>query len=183
MYKRQTLGGSSLRDLTTTVQSGDVQKSFTVLANSNQFSYGEDQFLVNLGCGGSGQRQLAVTFTKTGRFSLQGLQLYASSMEQYPAQTAALAQEGLEQTQYSGNRITGTATVSSQKLLCISIPYSAGWSAKVDGKPAELVEANGMFLGLLLEPGEHHIELNYRTPGLTAVSYTHLDVYKRQVEN
>ena len=51
-------------------------------------------------------------------------------------------------------------------MLCITIPYSDGWSAKVDGQNVKIYKANGMFMGILMTPGEHKIELNYMTPGL-----------------
>ena len=66
------------------------------------------------------------------------------------------------------NSLTGEITVSEPKVLVIQIPYSEGWSATVDGQPAELLRANTAFLGLELEPGSHTIELHYRTPGLAA---------------
>lgn len=62
--------------------------------------------------------------------------------------------------------MTGTVDFSKDKILCLSIPYSAGWSAKVDGKPAKLLEANVLFMALPLKQGHHQIELRYMTPGL-----------------
>ena len=64
--------------------------------------------------------------------------------------------------------MTGTISVSENKLLCLSIPWSEGWTAYVDGQEAELFPANTMYMGLALEAGDHTIELSYCTPGLKA---------------
>lgn len=53
-------------------------------------------------------------------------------------------------------------------MVCIAVPYSDGWSAKVDGKNAKIYKANGMFMGVLMKSGKHKLELNYVTPGLKA---------------
>jgi len=54
------------------------------------------------------------------------------------------------------------------KLLCLPIPYSAGWEAFVDGKKADLYKANLMYMALDLDTGSHSIVLKYHTPLLTA---------------
>ena len=50
----------------------------------------------------------------------------------------------------------------------VTLPYSAGWTALVDGKPAPVLLANGRYLGLDLSAGHHEIELHYATPYLRA---------------
>ena len=40
--------------------------------------------------------------------------------------------------------------------------FAAGWRAQVDGVPAEMVQANGLFRALRLVPGRHRIEMTYR---------------------
>ena len=58
--------------------------------------------------------------------------------------------------------------MSKDKILCMSIPYSPGWSATVDGKPATILKGNIMFMALALPKGHHKIEFSYCTPGLKA---------------
>ena len=66
------------------------------------------------------------------------------------------------------NRISGEIQLDQAKALCITIPYSEGWTATVDGVETELKRANTMFMEMELEPGSHEIVLTYRTPGLAA---------------
>lgn len=42
-----------------------------------------------------------------------------------------------------------------------------GWSATVDGESAPVVRANGLFVGVLVPAGTHHVELAYRPDGLS----------------
>jgi hypothetical protein len=51
-------------------------------------------------------------------------------------------------------------------LLVIAEQWDPGWSASVDGRPAEVVLADGMFLGVEIGPGRHDVELRYTAPGL-----------------
>lgn len=48
----------------------------------------------------------------------------------------------------------------------MSIPYRAGWEAYVDGKKADIMQANTMFMAIQMGPGEHTVMLKYHTPGI-----------------
>ena len=52
------------------------------------------------------------------------------------------------------------------KVLFLSIPYSSGWKARVDGSPVKIQCANIGFMAIPLEAGEHFVELVYITPGM-----------------
>ena len=51
-------------------------------------------------------------------------------------------------------------------MLCITVPYSEGWSVTVDGKETPVYQLNTMYCGIYLEPGEHTLQMNYETPYL-----------------
>ncbi len=44
--------------------------------------------------------------------------------------------------------------------------WSPGWSATVDGSSVPIVRADSLVRAVRVEPGEHLIEMHYRTPGL-----------------
>jgi len=81
---------------------------------------------------------------------------------------AARCEEALENVQLSMNRIDGDITVSKDKLLSVSMLHNSGWRVFVDGKEAPLCKVNGLFLGVQLPAGTHHVRFTYRTPWLTA---------------
>ncbi len=77
-----------------------------------------------------------------------------------------LKRHTLKNIQYKENMLKGTFQTDKDRMLCVTIPYSKGWSAKVDGQNAKIYKANGMFMGIFMTSGEHKVELNYMTPGL-----------------
>lgn len=86
------------------------------------------------------------------------------SYASYVADATALRADTLHMTAHSQNHIAGEITLQARKLLFFSIPYDRGWRATVNGKPARLLKVNVGFMGLLLEPGRHEIQLNYFPP-------------------
>ena len=50
--------------------------------------------------------------------------------------------------------------------MFLSIPYSDGWNAKVDGKEVELLQADTAFMAVKVDSGLHNIVLEYETPYL-----------------
>jgi hypothetical protein len=74
-------------------------------------------------------------------------------------------------------RILARASLSQDGYLVITEAGGPGWRASVDGQPAELLRANGIFQAVWLPAGEHVVELMYDPPSLRlglAVSGTSL---------
>lgn len=76
-----------------------------------------------------------------------------------------LNDEELEVTDYSSTDLKGTVTALNDGLLFLSIPYSEGWTAYVDGKEQEITPIGDAFIGLELDAGKHDIELKYSPEG------------------
>ena len=72
----------------------------------------------------------------------------------------------LEEVVQGCNHLSGTIKADEPQILLLTIPYSEGWSAQVDGEPAKLMRADTAFTAIDLPAGEHRIELRYMTPGL-----------------
>ena len=89
---------------------------------------------------------------------------FTCDFDGYEEQIKKLAAEHLESVEMADNRISGTITVSENKLMCISLPHSPGWRAYVDGKEVEILKTDLAFMGLELEAGTHTVELRYFTP-------------------
>ena len=82
--------------------------------------------------------------------------------------TEKLGEEPLTDIQMEVDEIRGRVSLSKDKVLLLSIPYSTGFTAYVDGEKAELKKANTMYMALELSKGEHEIRLTYKTPYSTA---------------
>jgi hypothetical protein len=64
-----------------------------------------------------------------------------------------------------GHFLVHTVTPGRQ-LLSISERYDDGWTATIDGRPASPVRVNADFLAVVVDGGEHSVELRYRPKAL-----------------
>ena len=87
-------------------------------------------------------------------------------MDHFDLYCSQLKENVLEDIELETNTISGQISLEESKALCIAIPYSSGWSAKIDGKDTQILCADDMFIGLMLSPGKHQIELRYMSPYL-----------------
>ena len=144
---------------------GDVTKNIYVYTNRHNFYRGYDDYLCNLGYAGYTQ-SVTLQFPAVGTYSMDELYVVCQPLDQLDAQTEALKENVQEDLRFSDNRISGTISLQEPKMLVLSMAYSKGWSALVDGKAQEVKQVNDMYPGLELSPGAHTIELRYRTPYL-----------------
>jgi uncharacterized membrane protein YfhO len=89
-------------------------------------------------------------------------------------------QGSLKISMHSQNNIKGDVEFDKRKLLFFSIPFDKGWNATIDGNKAELLQANIGFMGMMIDPGKHHVELSYTPPFLRIsliISLTGLIIY------
>lgn len=149
-----------------TVTCGDISKSAVAKSTDNNWYFGRENYLFNLGYSGEERTSCTISFPKKGTYHLDDIQVYALPMDKYPKYVEALRAEPLENIEFGTNRVSGTVDLSQNKILCMSIPYSIGWSAKVDGEPVKVLRGNYMFMAIPLLKGHHEIELIYCTPGL-----------------
>ncbi len=144
-----------------------------ILPGDEQFYSGRQDFLLNSYTITKELTSIVVTFPAAGIYHFDEFSVISEPLASYKSKVAALSAESLEKVEISQNassfvspRVTGEITVSGNKLLCLTIPYSEGWKAYVDGTPVTLEKVNIMFSGLWLTSGQHTIELRYETPGL-----------------
>lgn len=78
-----------------------------------------------------------------------------------------LAKNAMKMESFSHNKIKGSIQLEKESLVFYSIPYDEGWSVKVDGKHVKTYKVNIGMMGILLPPGSHQIQLNYRPPFYT----------------
>lgn len=63
---------------------------------------------------------------------------------------------------YSPERIVIRTTSDAAALLVLADADYPGWTATVDGAPAEIVRTNVLLRGVAVPPGEHDVEMRYR---------------------
>ncbi len=62
--------------------------------------------------------------------------------------------------------VSGTVTADKPSTLLISLPYEKGWTATVDGKPAEIGKIGGALIAIDVTEGTHTVEIRYQPEGL-----------------
>lgn len=80
----------------------------------------------------------------------------------------ATGQENVCIVEYSHNRlvIETFSPVKSRQLLLVTDTWYPGWEARVDGKPVELLRADGALRALVLTEGRHRVEMFFRPRSL-----------------
>ena len=63
------------------------------------------------------------------------------------------------------NGLYGSITNDDKTVLFLSIPYNNGWSAYENGEQLEIIKVNKGLMGIVLEPGEHYINLSFTPNG------------------
>lgn len=80
----------------------------------------------------------------------------------YEQSVAKLHKNELWLEEWSDTSMKGSITVDSKKLLYLSIPYNKKWTYLADGEKVQAERVNYAFTGIVLEPGEHEVEVQFR---------------------
>ncbi|MEG0072400.1 MAG: YfhO family protein [Raoultibacter sp.] len=127
---------------------------------------GKSTWLSNLGYSSKPQSTITMTFSQAGEYRFKGIDVVCQPMHAFNDRVDALGESVMENIEVGTNQITGSIDLQEKKALYLSIPYSSGWTAYLDGQQVPIKKANTAFMALELEAGHHDIKLVYMTPGL-----------------
>lgn len=147
---------------------GEKNRKFVYCQPKDDYYLNIHNFVFNLGYSAEPQQEVKLTFSKRGVYSFDELGIYGQTFEEFPSQIEKLKQDVWDDVHFGINRVSGTVDFSADKLLLISIPYTDGWKAFVDGHLVPILRGNIMNMALPMEKGKHQIELVYETPMLKA---------------
>lgn len=102
------------------------------------------------------------------RMLLDFMGVYALDMDVLSDLSDSFYDQQMTDVRWTDTRITGSVETEEDQILFLSVPYDGGWLVTVDGKPASVEKALGIFLGIRLSPGTHQVELTYRPVGLVS---------------
>lgn len=160
-YQYQDKNQAKLR-----LRAGGAERVLTLKNNRNNFYAGIDDFLVNLGDFKEPVEEIRLTFPDRGSYSYDSITVVSQPMGKQLAYAGQRGEEVLENITFPTNQIQGEISLSGDRILFLSVPYSTGWRAWVDGESAELKRANTFGMALELSEGKHQVTLAYRTPYL-----------------
>ena len=148
-------------------QCNNIRSQASLQQPENKFYWGQKDVLLSLGSKQTGEQIIKIIFSNKGKYQIEDFQVICHNMKDLEQQVAKLTDNQLENVDMNeSNEISGDIRVDSEKILTFGIPFSSGWKVLVDGKEQELLKVNTMWSGVLLNKGEHKIELIYSTPGI-----------------
>ena len=109
--------------------------------------------------------EIQLFFDKSGEYMVDNIEIYSQKTEKLYDRCV-----GIESPEHQINSY-GTYTDIDLKAdedgyLFLSIPYSVGWHAKVDGVDTDVIKADYGFMAIKTLEGNHNIQIRYCTPGL-----------------
>ncbi|OYS86098.1 YfhO family protein [Limosilactobacillus reuteri] len=115
-----------------------------------------------------GKLPTSLTFqpSKLGTYKLKYRVVAEKIDNNYYREVKTLQRHRLEDVKFKRNQVQGTIKTTRPGVLTSSIPYSTGWSVKVNGKKATTLRTNQAFLGVYLPAGTHHVTFSYELPGI-----------------
>ncbi|WP_041816914.1 YfhO family protein [Limosilactobacillus reuteri] len=115
-----------------------------------------------------GKLPTSLTFqpSKLGTYELKYRVVAEKLDNNYYREVKTLQRHRLENVKFKRNQVQGMIKTTRPGVLTSSIPYSTGWSVKVNGKKATTLRTNQAFLGVYLPAGTHHVTFSYELPGI-----------------
>ena len=111
-------------------------------------------------------KQIILTFQDTETFDLSQMKILYYDFKDYDKYIDDLKEKTLTNLTVGTNKVSCSVSLDKQKMLCVAVPYSEGWTAYVDGHKTEIYRVNDMFMGVEVPEGNHVIVMKYITPGL-----------------
>ena len=96
-----------------------------------------------------------------GYFSMWDCSLEKVSYDQLPAWTEKVNEVNLENLQVDGPKVSGDVHTDQTGILAINASYSSGWHCRIDGEEADVLQVSELSPGVVVQPGQHHIEFYY----------------------
>lgn len=89
------------------------------------------------------------------------------SQQAYFVDCAARRRMASSSFERDNDGFTAKVDADESRLIFFSVPYESGWSATVNGKPAQIEKVNVGFMAVQVPAGGSTIRFEYQTPGLS----------------
>ena len=140
-------------------------KSLSLLNNRNHMYGGKHNWLVNMGIVEGGADQVILELNNIGHYKLDDIYIYAKPVSEIKNNIRNVPSIANEVT-IEDNTVKYNIKDDSFRYMMVSIPYSSGWTAYVDGKKRDIRVCDEAFMLIDLKRGDRHVEMKYITPGL-----------------
>lgn len=137
-------------------------KNLLKRATAHTYSLPMKKFVLNLDAPFT-ESELSLTLT-AGTYKIEDFLLESIPLSILEEEAEILNENGYELTRMNKSYVELTGSTDKNGMLVTSIPYSSGWTVKVNGEKVKTKEINSAFVGIPLNKGEHLIQLEYDTP-------------------
>ena len=149
------------------VTQNDIQQKIHIQSTFNPYYFGRKDYIVKINHQTSkAKEKVRLNFLSPGEYEFDDISLITVPKKDVLAKLKERKKNSMKQIQYEGNHFRGVYHAKKDQILCVTIPYSKGWKATVNGKRAKIYKANGMFMGIVMKKGTQSVKLDYETPGL-----------------
>ena len=149
------------------VTQNDVQQKIHIQSTFNPYYFGRKDYIVKINHQTSkAKEKVRLNFLSPGEYEFDDISLITVPKKDVLARLKERKENSMKQIQYEGNHFRGVYHAKKDQILCVTIPYSKGWKATVNGNRTKIYKANGMFMGIIMKKGTQSVKLYYETPGL-----------------
>lgn len=146
------------------VETSNINKLINYKDRSHPRYSNRHDFVICLGTHKELHDSISIIFPDSGTFSYSSIRVACMPIENLEGNIKKLNNVRINSYEVNTNEVKANISLDSDEIVCISIPYSKGWKAYVDGREAYIFNINIKNIGLVLEKGNHSIELKYETP-------------------
>lgn len=149
------------------VTQNDVQQKIHIQSTFNPYYFGRKDYIVKINHQTSkAKEKVRLNFLSPGEYEFDDISLITVPKKDVLARLKERKENSMKQIQYEGNHFRGVYHAKKDQILCVTILYSKGWKATVNGNRTKIYKANGMFMGIIMKKGTQSVKLDYETPGL-----------------
>lgn len=149
------------------VTQNDVQQKIHIQSTFNPYYFGRKDYIVKINHQTSkAKEKVRLNFLSPGEYEFDDISLITVPKKDVLARLKERKENSMKQIQYEGNHFRGVYHAKKDQILCVTIPYSKGWKATVNGNRTKIYKANGMFMGIIMKKGTQSVKLDYETPEL-----------------
>jgi len=147
-----------------TITAGKYKDQTILRTDDSGYTLTDRDVLFNLGTVSAGK--IKINFKQVGDYYFDDLKVVAQPMANYWKKAAKLQATPVNDIEIEQNHMSGSVYSDSEKMLCVAVPYSSGWTATVNGQETEVYKANDMYMAIKIPAGYSEVTFVYRTPGL-----------------
>ena len=153
------------------VESGETYRSFNLLSPYDGQYGGKSEWAVNLGYSEKPLSEITITFGEVGDYDCSSIYFARQPVAPILENLSVLQKANTATIEFlpTGVDIDVGASQTdkdNERFVFVSLPYSDGWSATLDGQPVEIEKANVGFMAIPVDDSAHTITMRYSTPGL-----------------